>query len=45
MGPDSICTPGRVSFVYFTHQKVHEALKDEEEGWMVKTAGGMFWSS
>lgn len=32
MLPDHTCTPGRVSWVHFTHANVVEKLKDKEPG-------------
>ena len=35
MGPNDTCTPGRVSWVHFTHADVHEKLQGKKEGYFL----------
>jgi hypothetical protein len=39
--PEHTCTPGRVSWVYFSHADVVNVLADKKEGWFAE--GG--WTS
>ena len=42
MKPDAPFTPGRVSYVYFSHRDMVEDLKDKPPGWSQATCGGLF---
>lgn len=40
MLPEDACTPGRVSWVHFTHADVHNKLVDKPPGFFL--SGGQF---
>ena len=40
MKRDDIFTPGRISWVYFNHRYIVEALEHKPKGWFTRTAGG-----
>jgi hypothetical protein len=39
MEPDDLFIPGRISWVYFSHNQVVELLEDKPKGWFKSTAG------
>ena len=42
MKPGAFLTPGRVSWVYFTHKDAMELLADKPRGWNKVTSGGRY---